>query len=358
MDKKTLTLFASAAALAAAPALAQTVVAQTGGRLSLTTPNSDQSVKIEVGPIAGAVRVFGFPGLADGQQYSGVGGLTVLTGAGRDAVEVVAETPQTFDVTVDTGAGDSETKVKWKILAGGSANAATIDINSAASGSQIASVEIDSEVQNATITVRAPSASDATTIIQSSNPTAFLRAFVETAAPKNAFSLSSSASTLQLDLRGGSISRSNDLSYSISQSRPAAVSVNWAIAGSNADDKIEAKIAAPGSTITQRGLARGYAGSDLLQFETDGFGTTTGLTLNGGDGNDILTQSIKGRFLASQTLQTRLLGGNGDDQLTLTTDTGIFGTGLPNDLFPVINCGPGVDRFNAFGQIVGCESRL
>lgn len=48
----------------------------------------------------------------------------------------------------------------------------------------------------------------------------------------------------------------------------------------------------------------------------------------------------------------------GGDILVSTTDTGIFGTGLPNDLFPIIDCGPGNDRFNASGEILSCEARL
>lgn len=48
----------------------------------------------------------------------------------------------------------------------------------------------------------------------------------------------------------------------------------------------------------------------------------------------------------------------GDDILVSTTDTGIFGTGLPNDLPSIIDCGLGNDRFNAFGIIRSCEARL
>lgn len=356
---KSISLFAvSATLMAIAPAYAQTVVTQSGGRLTLATPGDDQSVKIEVGPNAGAVRVFGFPGLADGQQYSGVTGLSVLTGAGKDFVEIAAQTPQNFDIAIDTASGDSEAIVKWKVLSGGASSSATVDLNSDPSGTQIAVVEIDSEAQNAFVTVRAPSATDSTLKVQSSNASTFLRAFLESGARKSVVDVSSSASTTQLDLRGGSASGANEGAYTIQQARPGAVNVNWAVSGSAADDKVEAKLSAAGGTVVQRGFARGLGGSDLIQFETEALSTTTGLAINGGDGNDFLREIVKGRFQLSQTLQTRLLGGNGDDELTLTTDTGIFGTGLPNDLIPVINCGAGIDRFNAFGQIIGCESRL
>ncbi|MBL8217259.1 MAG: hypothetical protein JNK87_41445 [Bryobacterales bacterium] len=69
-------------------------------------------------------------------------------------------------------------------------------------------------------------------------------------------------------------------------------------------------------------------------------------------------QTIQGRFQNSQTLQTAMFGGPGNDKLALSTDTGIFGTGLPNDTFPSIDCGLGNDLFQAFGLIRGCEARF
>ena len=103
---------------------------------------------------------------------------------------------------------------------------------------------------------------------------------------------------------------------------------------------------------------RSFAGNDFLKFETEGAATVSGLVLNGGDGNDEIAQLFKGPLQLSQTLGTQLFGAAGDDRLTLATDTAIRGTGLPNDLIPLVNCGAGVDGFSAFGRIVGCESRF
>ena len=124
MSKKSIVLLAAAIALVGGAANAQTVVTQVGGRLSLTTPNSDQAVKVEVGPVAGTVRLYSFQGIPDGQQYSGVNGLAVQTGAGFDKVEVKVDLGQSFDLRIDTGSGDSENKVVWEMQPG--AAAATI----------------------------------------------------------------------------------------------------------------------------------------------------------------------------------------------------------------------------------------
>ncbi len=117
---------AATATILAASASAQTAVSVSGGRLSLTTPSGDQSVKVEVSG-SGLARVFGFPGIADGTPYGGLSGVSVTTGAGNDKVEFELLSAQSFDIRVDTGAGPAETKVKWKILAGGLAPAANID---------------------------------------------------------------------------------------------------------------------------------------------------------------------------------------------------------------------------------------
>lgn len=358
MSKKTILLLATAIALVGGAANAQSVVSQVGGRLSLTTPNGDQSVKIEVGPVSGVVRAFGFAGIPDGAEYSNVTGVAITTGAGNDKVEVKVETPTSFDLRIDTQGGESESLVSWKILSGAAAAAATIDIASATIGKQYALVEVDSDTRNATITMRARNANDFSGKVASSNTSDFLRAIVDTTAPKFAFDLSSSASVLELDAIGGSAGVANDTKYTISQSRPAALQLNWALRGSNLSDVVEVKTSAPGSTIVQQGLAQFFGGSDNVKFETEGFSTVTGLSIDGGGGNDQLAQIIKGRFQNSQTLQTSLFGRGGDDELVLTTDTGIYGTGLPNDLPSIIDCGLGNDRFNAFGIIRSCEARL
>jgi hypothetical protein len=142
------------------------------------------------------------------------------------------------------------------------------------------------------------------------------------------------------------------------QARRAEVNLNWAIDTGAGEDQVDALVSASGSTVTQRGSVLTRGGNDTVQFETDAFSTVTGLTINGGPGADLLAQVIKGRFQSSQTLRTSMFGGDGDDELILTTDTGIFGTGLPNDTVPLIDCGLGTDRFNAFGLIRACESRL
>ncbi|MFN0023208.1 MAG: hypothetical protein ACKVS5_04840 [Parvularculaceae bacterium] len=356
MNKHFAFLLVSAMSLSSASVLAQTVVTQSAGRMTVTTPNADQSVKIEVGPLAGTVRLFSFPGIVDGAQFSGVSGLTVQTGSGFDKVEAKVDLAQSFDLRIDTGSGDSENKVVWEMQPG--AAAATIDIASATTGRQLASVEVESDASRAAVTMRAPNATEFVGKVSSGNTSDFMRAVVATGAAKSSFDLTAEAGALEVMASGGNSAAANELKYVITQKRPAPVSTVWDIRGSNLTDKIEIKTSANGATATQTGLVRGFGGDDFIQMESEAFSTVTGMSFVGDAGADQISQFIKGRFQNSQTLQSSLSGNDGDDVLVSTTDTGIFGTGLPNDREQIIDCGAGNDRFNAFGVIISCESRL
>jgi hypothetical protein len=334
----------------------QTLANLTGGRLSLTTTGQSQNLKIEA--VSGVVRVFGFAGIPDGTSYPAPTGVSLSTGAGNDSVEVEVSSAQSFDVRLDTGEGNSETKLKWRILGSASMPAATFTRAGATTGTQIVALEVENESSRAALSVDAGTASDVVTKLTSSNSSEYLRVGFTGNAPKLMFELNSAAAALDLDIRGGGTAGNDELVYKVAQSRPAQLQVNWALDALGGSDKVEAFVSAAGSTVTQRGNVFGRAGDDSILFETDAFATISGLTLNGGSGADRLSHIVKGRYQASQTLRPVLLGGDGDDELVLTTDTGIFGTGLPNDVFPLIDCGLGNDLFNAFGVIRACEARL
>jgi hypothetical protein len=345
----------AATALFAALAGAQTTSSVVGGRLTLNTPSTDQNVKVEVEGVT--TRVFGFPGIADGAAYSGLTGVSVNTGAGNDQVAIVVKSTQSFDVRVNTAGGPSTTQVEWDILQGAQNVSANIVLAGAAANRNVL-IDIESEARNASLNINAGTATELNAKVVSPNTSDALRVTFDGNAPKTIFEAASNASAVELDLCGGGTAAADELVYKLSQSRPAAVLVNWGVVAGGGDDKLEAALSAGGGNMTLTGRVALGAGNDFLKLEAEAAGTTTGLLLDGGAGNDEISQLIKGRFQMSQTLGTTMLGGDGEDTLVLTTDIGIFGTGLPNDVNPIINCGPGNDRFWAFGQIIACEARL
>jgi hypothetical protein len=222
-----------------------------------------------------------------------------------------------------------------------------------------ATIEVVSEAPSASVSIDTGAAQEVAGKVVSPNASDFLKVALASAARKSSFDVTSAASMLELDVAGGLTTAQTEMKYDIAQTLTANIAVNWSLLTGAADDKIEAKLSAPGSTIVQRGLIRTGGGNDFALIESEGFSTVFGQTLDGGAGADELSIVTKGRYQASTTLRTRMVGGAGDDKLVLTTDTGIFGAGqgVP-ELFPVINCGDGIDQYNAFGQIISCESRL
>jgi hypothetical protein len=352
-------VISSGAVLFAPSASAQTIATLSNGHLSLTTPNGDQSVKVEVGPSASQVRVFGFPGLTDGAPYFGVTGVTVTTGNGQDFVEFDIDAPQGLDVNIDTRGGQGEAKILWDILPGLESADASVTLASTGGLMPKATIEVVSEAPSASVSIDTGAAQEVAGKVVSPNASDFLKVALASAARKSSFDVTSAASMLELDVAGGLTTAQTEMKYDIAQTLTANIAVNWSLLTGAADDKIEAKLSAPGSTIVQRGLIRTGGGNDFALIESEGFSTVFGQTLDGGAGADELSIVTKGRYQASTTLRTRMVGGAGDDKLVLTTDTGIFGAGqgVP-ELFPVINCGDGIDQYNAFGQIISCESRL
>ncbi len=348
--------FLALSSLSAVLCFSQTTATVVGGRLSVVTSAADQSAKVEVR--GGTTRLFGFAGLPDGQTYVNLTGIAVQTGAGSDKIEFDIESPNSLDISANNGTGPAETSVKWKLQAGGMTPSANIAISGAPSGASKVNVEVDNESNSASIGIDAGTATEVAAKVNSSNTSSFLRTAFNAAAPKTSLEINSAASALELDIRAGALASNDELTYKVSQSRAATISANWNVDGGAGDDKIEASLSTSGSTVTHRGSFFGRGGNDFIKVETDGFATVTGLTINGGLGDDQLEQVVKGRFQMSQTLGTTMIGADGTDYLTLSTDTGIFGTGLPNDINPIINCGAGSDFFKAFGQIIGCEARF
>jgi hypothetical protein len=356
---RTLALSVLALAALAGTSLAQTSAVVSAGRLTITTSNADQSVKIESKLAPNAVSLFGFAGIADGTTFTSITGVTINTGAGFDKVEADIESTASMDIAINTGAGNAETKVQWKTRPTPAQVRASVTLASAPGSSQLANVEFDNETASALLSLNTGNASEVNAKVLSDDPSASLGVAFTARAPKTNLEIASAASALTVDLNAANNNAAlNEIKYVIGQLRPGTVNVRNNVALGSAGDKLEAKVAAFGSTVTVTGTVDTGAGDDLALFEVEGASVITGLSLAGGLGNDFLQYAVKGPFQLSQTLGARLSGGAGDDTLILTTDTAIRGTGLPNDITPVIDGGAGFDLYNAFGQIISCEQRL
>ena len=228
---------------------AQTAVQLSGGFLNITAPSTNQSVKVEIR--GGETRLFGFPGIADGQAYQGLLGVSLATGAGNDKVEFDIQSPFSFDIRINTGNGDSETLVKWEILPGATTPLANLEVRSGTGAVRKVILELESEATAASFQIDAGSPTELQTKVISSNTSDRLRVAFAGTSPKTQFEVTSAASSLDVDVRGGGTPAADDLIYKIVQTRPADVALNWSLDAGASDDKLDAIVSAPGSTVTQ-----------------------------------------------------------------------------------------------------------
>jgi hypothetical protein len=345
---------------AVSSASAQTTVSIANGRLTLGTNNTDQNVKVEMKEGTGIARVFGFQGIADGTAYSGISAVTVNTGTGNDQVDFDIESRQSRDIRINTRAGNLQSKTQWKILRNSGSGPVNARVTYTGLPAPISLVEvaIDNETANSVINVDTGTAGDVSAKVLSDDLANNLTVGFNARGAKTNFELASNASVLNVALRGTHGTNFSEVNHLISQLRPATVQVSNDITLSGGNDKLDSKIAAPGSNITITGTTRGGNGNDEILYETEGVSVVNGLTLDGGAGNDYLSNQTKGIFQLSQTIGANVSAGAGADRVILTTDTSIRGTGLPDDIIPNIDCGTGSDLFNAFGFINNCELRF
>lgn len=349
-------LIAATAGLASTGSLhAQTVVTVSGGQLSLTSLDGDQNVRIEVGPLAGQVLVYGFPGIPDATAYSGISSVVIKTGAGNDQVAVDAQTPANFTVAIDAGAGELSNSVQWNVLPSAVPVTSRLSLVAVPGPNQFSTIVFDNDAQFSTIAVDSRAATEVSTSILSVDPTTRLNVVLGGAAAKTTLGVESRAAVLNVTSSGAHADVQNQVLHSIKQLDPGIVNLRTNIRLGNVQDLLEYLVAAPGSNVTVRGQIRGAGGNDLLLVKAEAATVTSGLVIGGEAGSDELVFDVLGGFQLTPAFRTQLLGGTEDDLLTLQTDSAILGSGLPNDQVPLIDGGPGFDLYKAFGEIVNCE---
>ncbi|MFN7021466.1 MAG: hypothetical protein ACK4WH_09085 [Phycisphaerales bacterium] len=352
-------LTAAAALALSGAAFGQTSMSLVNGQLTLITPNFDQNVKVEMKGPERQAALFGFPGIADGTLVNGVSAIAVITGAGRDEVQFDIEQASSLSIISDTGAGDALTKMQWKIRPSQVPVDAAFEMRSSVGGLQLAELQFDPETAGeARINVNSGNAGEVKVKINSDDPSSRLSAAITARGAKTEVEVISAASELAVIGSGVHAAPFNEVKYGINQIRPGSVAVAMGVTMGSGNDKFEGKLSAPGSSNLLTGVVNAGGGDDFVLFEVNGQQSIIGLALEGAAGNDHLEIKNSGVFQLSQSVGARLSGGAGDDRLLLSTDSIIRGTGLPNDVIPIIDGGPGFDLYLGFGEIRNCEGQL
>lgn len=373
------------------------------GTLSIFTGPANVNAKFVVGPAAGQVQVFGIGSIGEGAVFQGVRGITLITGAGDDQLEFVIDSPQSLDLVVDTGSGTAETKVQWRVpqsiasavgsldlRSGGGSTRTFVEVESAApdfrfgwnmnggggdkqvfgkfdfrpgsrnvtndiafslgGGRHAVSMEVNSEAVRHAMRLNTGAISEISTKISSPNATESLSVDFTTTAPKTALEVQSAANVLNLNLGGNYGPFNNEVLYSVAQTRPGVVTANLGLRTGVVADKLEMNFSGPGSRLSLGGSIVTGGGNDEVKIETDMTASTT-LGTDLGTENDRAELLFKGPLFAPLAGLPRILGGDGNDAITLVAEQGFTGQS------PRINCGPGTDQVRGFGVILNCETR-
>ena len=389
--------------LALAASSASAAVSVVNGTLTISDAVGGLNSKIIVGPAPGMVSLYQVPGAADGESYMGVRALRVLSGAGPDQIDLEIEQASSFDVLVDTGAGDSAIQVKWivppttarvvprldlrpgagakRVFFDFEAFAPNVDLNwSVAGGAGSAEILGDIEFKEgsvnatATLALGLSSAADKVELLVDSmaqnlridvigRGTDMINTKILADDPSNlvdvgydiqgdaagnliGFDLVSAARNVIVDhaIRGGA--GADEVKLGLTQIVPAPVKSSLQVGLGQSNDKLEVLYGGVASNLTVSGGVNLEGGNDEMVF-ISGYPTAAALSLQGNDGFDLIKAEIQGPLSGWRTGVMRLLGGTGDDQLFL----GVQGGGIES----VIDGGSGFDIGFGPGRIVNCE---
>lgn len=400
---KTINSLRAATLLALAASSASADVSVVNGTLTISDAVGGLNSKIIVGPDPGMVSLYQVPGAADGETYMGIRALRVLSGAGPDQIDLEIEQASSFDVLVDTGAGESAIQVKWivpptlervvprlDLRPGAGAKrvffdfdsfAPNVDLNwSVAAGA--GSAEIIGEIEfkegsvdaTATLAMGLSSAADKVDLLVDSmaqnlrldvigRGTDLINTKVIADRPSNlvdvgydiqgdarsnliGFDLISAARNVVVDhaIRGGAAA--DEVKLGMTQIVRAPVRSTLQVGLGQSNDKLEILYGGVASSLTVSGGVSLDGGNDELVFISD-YPTAAALNLHGNDGFDIMKAEIKGPLSGWRSGVMQILGGIGNDELIL----GVRRGGIES----IIDGGPGFDIGFGPGRIVNCE---
>jgi hypothetical protein len=361
----------------------------------------DKQVKIEVGPLAGQVRVI--DGAAPGPQaFSGIRAIRVATGAGTDQIELDMNASQSLALSIDSGAGDANMKLQWKVPPGAASTVSALDMASGGGrlnieldhesetpeasfqwttrfgggdklikggvefkegvrqarqniaftqlggGSHLVAMEVESKAADATLLLDTGAAQDVLYKVISPDRSTRLVADTTVAGAKNNIEILSAAPTTSVRLAGGTANVPlAETSFGVVQTVPGSLGAQLDFTTRSASSKFGAKFDGAFSTLTLGGRLAGGSGRDELKLETNARALASLLVDAGGGDNAV-------DFLASAALLAtasplRLVTGAGSDLVTLLA-------GIGSTAAPRVDCGAGNDSAKlSVGTTVGCE---
>lgn len=320
---------------------------QVGSALTLTTNNAQQQIEVVIGPLPGDVQV---TGIDNAGNYTGVGSISLTTGNNLDVVTFRILTNQVPDITVATGAGDSDVSFLYEIdftaevagsnvtVTGGTGNdKVNFEATSLAAGVAARwNVNHFGGFNETKVTFNATGASE------------FLDIDLNSVAGGGQDLLSVNVVSAALDNRfrlTGTMGAGNDTAlFNFDGISPSALNLSYLFDLGAGNDVAEVANVTRGGIASVSGAVAGGNGLDNIKFLLEGNGTSA-LSLQGGAGADTIDVEYKGTIAGSPLL----IGNGGNDVLKLVVTDG------PQISTPTLDGGPGIDTGIGFGTFISIE---
>ena len=321
----------------------------TTGTLTIVTNNAQQQIEVEVGPASGEVRVFGVDSIPDGMVFTDVTAISLTTGFAQDFVEFRFFAELNPSVSLNTGAGNSDTIFRYFTPATLIPVTSDVTVRGGA-GQDKAFFEVISEADSFAANwnvIHGNGNNETVASVNSASPSSALAISLYstsgTGQDKLDAQILSGAAAVDIDF-GGVMGSGNDAAIvSIDEQNPGATTLALSLDLGAGFDVAEALAVTRGGTADFVGSILGGDGADSLKTLLEGAGSTS-LTLSGGAGADNIDSEYKGNVAGSP----QLLGGTGNDLLKIVADQ-------PEILNPFIDGGPGFDIAIGFGTFVNVE---
>jgi hypothetical protein len=401
-----------ALALLALPGAAFAGATVSNGVLIVDAAGAASTVKIESFS-SQLVTLYGVPGVADGTRFTATS-VQVFGGSGLDKFDFDLRN-SSINITVDTGDGDSETKVQWYSANGNVGNTrfdittgngfnkidydyeslngrTTMDFNvngngrneiktnlqikqavspdswaavgvrlNLAPGDNKVETLIDSELRDLNLTLDYRNAREAVTslgadtLAQRLNVNYSNLGNSDSNNEKLELSTWAAATNVRIASNGGD---GNDIAeYTVAQFAPGRMDINYRGDQGSGDDLSKFIALSEQGSIYINGVVSGRDGNDFALVDTGALSTFATFTLDGHAGDDNMSFVVSKGSLASTAAVTPVLrGGDGNDFLTLLLPGAYSGVGAVPGSYPQLNGGNGTDLCDGFGQFLACET--
>ncbi|MFN0132070.1 MAG: hypothetical protein ACKVW3_06010 [Phycisphaerales bacterium] len=323
-------------------------VVQTGGLLKIATGGGSDGFKLIV-TAAGAIKLYGVPGVPDGRQYNAVTSVEVRSNDGFDTIEVESFAAVTPALLIDTGTGGSDVFIDLKpSLSGGMISSNVRVIGSA--GDDKCSIRLNTAAavaQNIWDINPGDGVNQTYVLIDSDQPSTRMAFDLRYAggASYDVINVDCIANANAIEARLGITTGggADEAIVKVVPLRASAVALNTAISMGSDRDKVTLFVDEVRSSSTLVGSVALGAGDDVadLRFEGRVF---SNFVLGAGSEKDFIGWGVKGDCSGS----TQLRGGLGDDFIASFIEGSLFGSVSANG-------GPGLDTFAGRGTPLNCE---